>query len=62
MNSILFKETAVNWIGKIPQNWEIKRLKNISYIGNGGTPKPDFIFTKKMKKQPTGQRQLILKI
>ena len=41
------KNSGVKWINDIPNNWEIKRLKDFSKIFNGGTPKPEFIFSEK---------------
>ena len=29
------KESGINWIGKIPNHWQIKRLKDIGYLYNG---------------------------
>lgn len=36
------KETGINWLGKIPINWEIRRLKRVSRsIQTGSTPKSE---------------------
>ncbi len=47
MSSIEMKNSGVEWIGDIPIDWSIKRLKDMSFILNGGTPKSDFIFDEK---------------
>lgn len=41
------KNNEIGWIEKLPQGWKIKRLKTIAHILNGGTPKPNFIFSEK---------------
>ena len=34
------KESGVEWLGKIPAHWEVKRLKHLAKkIGSGKTPK-----------------------
>lgn len=33
-----YKESGIDWIGKIPQNWEIKRIKYIYNLQTGFTP------------------------
>lgn len=33
-----YKESGIKWIGKIPQNWEIKRIKHIYNLQTGFTP------------------------
>ena len=32
VNYPLYKDSAIEWIGKIPEHWNIKRIKDISYI------------------------------
>lgn len=34
-NNVELKESGVNWIGKIPKHWEIKKLKYFAKICNG---------------------------
>ncbi len=35
-----YKDSGIEWLGKIPKHWEIKRLKHVSKkIGSGVTPK-----------------------
>ena len=36
---IEMKDSGIEWIGKIPAHWEVKRLKDISILGSGTTPK-----------------------
>lgn len=39
--SILMKDSGVDWIGDIPEHWEIKRIKDISVVSTGQTPPRD---------------------
>lgn len=39
-----YKDSGVEWIGDIPEGWEVKRVKEVSAFKVGGTP-------------PTGERQ-----
>jgi type I restriction enzyme S subunit len=32
------KDSGIEWLGKIPKHWEVKRTKNICQIVNGSTP------------------------
>jgi len=32
------KDSGIDWLGKIPKHWEVKRVKNIGSIFNGSTP------------------------
>ncbi|CDG86935.1 restriction endonuclease subunit S [Xenorhabdus bovienii] len=34
-----YKDSGVEWLGKVPANWKITTLKNIATIVNGSTPK-----------------------
>lgn len=34
------KDSGVEWIGEIPEHWNTSRLKNLSYIVRGGSPRP----------------------
>ena len=38
---IKFKDSGVEWIGKIPENWEVKALKFIANLQSGETISPD---------------------
>lgn len=35
-----FVESGVEWIGKIPKGWEIRKIKTISNIKRGASPRP----------------------
>lgn len=32
------KDSGVEWIGQVPEHWDVKKLKNIALIFNGATP------------------------
>ncbi|MGK7932252.1 MAG: restriction endonuclease subunit S, partial [Microcystaceae cyanobacterium] len=32
VNYPLYKDSGIEWIGKIPEHWDVKRIKDISYI------------------------------
>jgi len=34
-----YKDSGIEWIGEIPEHWEVKKLKYFSKIVNGSTPK-----------------------
>ena len=34
-----YKDSGVEWLGEVPQHWEVKRLKYIFRVVNGSTPK-----------------------
>ena len=34
------KDSGIEWIGEIPMEWNIKRLKNLSVVIRGGSPRP----------------------
>ena len=35
-----YKDSGIDWLGVIPENWEVKRIKDaITKIGSGVTPK-----------------------
>ena len=37
--TIAYKDTGIGWIGEIPENWEVTKIKYISeFIGSGATP------------------------
>ncbi len=33
-----YKESGVEWLGRVPEHWTIQRLKEIAVISGGGTP------------------------
>lgn len=35
-----YKPTGVDWIGEVPENWEVKRIKRIADIYRGASPRP----------------------
>ena len=35
------KDTNIEWIGKVPVTWQIRKIKNVASTGSGGTPKSD---------------------
>lgn len=37
-NSVEYVDSGIEWLGKIPKHWEVKKLKFISKILNGATP------------------------
>lgn len=40
MNSYpTYKPSGIEWLGDIPEHWEVKRIINVSTIANGSTPK-----------------------
>jgi len=36
---VKYKKTGIDWMPEIPEHWDIVRLKNVSKIVNGATPK-----------------------
>jgi type I restriction enzyme, S subunit len=38
--SVPMKESGVEWIGEVPAHWEVKRIKDISLIKRGASPRP----------------------
>ena len=34
-----YKDSGIEWLGKIPEHWDVKRIKRIFNILNGSTPK-----------------------
>jgi type I restriction enzyme S subunit len=39
-----YKDSGVDWLGKVPNHWKIQRLRNVAAVQSGSTPKdnPDF--------------------
>ena len=37
--NVKMKHSGIDWLGEIPDHWEVNRVKNISKIVNGSTPK-----------------------
>ncbi len=48
------KDSGIEWIGDVPEEWEVKRLKDLSYLYNGLTGKAgeDFRCDDKSKTKP----------
>ena len=38
--NVEMKDTDVEWIGKIPKHWDIKKIKHISIVKRGSSPRP----------------------
>ena len=38
--TVTLKDSGIEWIGQIPEHWEIKRLKDITLIKRGASPRP----------------------
>ena len=34
------KDSGIEWIGEIPEEWEIEKIKHMSTIIRGGSPRP----------------------
>jgi type I restriction enzyme S subunit len=37
--SVPMKDSGVEWVGEVPAHWDVKRVKEISTVFNGATPK-----------------------
>ena len=35
---IKMKDSGIEWIGEIPEHWEVTKFKNVGTLGSGGTP------------------------
>ena len=40
METIKYIDTGVNWLGKIPSTWESKRIKMLTRVKRGASPRP----------------------
>lgn len=38
------RDSGVLWIGQVPKHWETTNLKYVARIGNGSTPRRDYVF------------------
>ena len=36
---IKYKKTGIDWMPEVPEHWDVVRLKNVSKIVSGATPK-----------------------
>ena len=41
VNQYVMKDSGVQWIGEVPEHWEVCKIKNKFMIISGGTPKSD---------------------
>ena len=38
--NVTMKDSGIEWIGEIPEHWEIKKIKHLSHVVRGGSPRP----------------------
>jgi type I restriction enzyme S subunit len=38
--NVKMKDSGVEWIGEIPEHWEVKRIKTLSRVKRGASPRP----------------------
>jgi type I restriction enzyme S subunit len=38
-----YKDSGIDWLGRVPEHWEAKRIKNIFKVFNGSTPSSNVI-------------------
>ena len=38
-----YKDSGLKWLGEIPEDWELKRIKDIAYLRSGETITADSI-------------------
>ena len=50
-----YKDSGVEWIGEVPSHWGIKKIKYVSKLVNGSTPKSD-------KENWNGEADLVIRI
>ena len=41
--NVPMKDSGIDWIGKIPWNWQIKKIKYLFKVINGSTPDSDYL-------------------
>ena len=41
--NVLMKDSGIDWIGQIPGNWQIKKIKYLFKVINGSTPDSDYL-------------------
>ena len=39
-DSVLMKDSGVKWIGNVPEHWEVRKIKTISKVKRGASPRP----------------------
>ena len=35
-----YKDSGIEWIGKIPNEWKVRRIKTLTIVGRGASPRP----------------------
>ena len=35
-----YKDSGVEWLGKVPEHWEVRRIKSLSMVKRGASPRP----------------------
>jgi type I restriction enzyme S subunit len=35
-----YKDSGVEWLGEVPEHWEVRRLKSLSVVRRGASPRP----------------------
>ena len=38
--NVTMNDSGIEWIGEIPEHWEIKKIKHLSHVVRGGSPRP----------------------
>lgn len=38
--NVKMKDSGVDWIGEIPEHWEVKKIKHLSQVKRGASPRP----------------------
>ena len=38
--NVPMKDSGIKWIGEVPDHWEIKKIKHLSHVVRGGSPRP----------------------
>lgn len=39
-DTVKLKDSGVDWIGKIPEHWEVRRIKSLTRVKRGASPRP----------------------
>ena len=37
-----YKDSGVEWLGEVPEHWEVRRTKQIAWLESGHTPSLNF--------------------
>ena len=43
MKAYTYKDSGIEWLGKIPSHWKVDRIKDVCELRGGGTPKSNII-------------------